>query len=332
MLFTRFKQKQIVEAPVPSKFFQAPYLDSKYDEVRKAVLASHRPIEIPISKAHKYDFETNTLERSYYDRLTSTFSAQCSPTFDGKNFSVITTHLRQRRIIYEHQSYNELLGWQPTFWDMQVSAYRSQLANGVKIGASLSTESDLLVEYPGGERLGFLFHTDSTVVRVVPVFDAPQFALITFHRRDQTDYETLLFDTEKQTFQILRAENQPIYKSSLFKEQLYFVERRGKATADRELHSTGDYDLRECDFKIVTIEAPQPLKRINGMPVAIVDEEKYAKVRAAVINETEPCFFEGCEELRLDFKKALTRAGNCSNCERNALVSKFIRIGINAIK
>ena len=334
MLYTRFQEHRILEPETAgNRFFRLPYLnDSKYDNARAAILNAQKPVRISSSRAYKYDFDSNTLETSPFDTLSSAFDSACSPVFNGKHWTVITTHLRQRRILYTHQQFDPILGWGPTFWNAPVTAYRTTLANDVNIGASFSTECDVVVLHPNGDRIGYLFHLNSNIVRMAPVFGQANLALITFHLRDQEDFHTLLFHTETGEFSEIKIKDKPVYKSSIFQDRLYYVERQGADSDARMLRYTDNWKLHECDFKIAPVKTLKELEYVGNAPSQIIANNNYQAVRAAVIDETAPCFFEGCEQLRVDYKKALTRSVNCSNCERNAIIGKFIRIGLNALK
>lgn len=62
-----------------------------------------------------------------------------------------------------------------------------------------------------------------------------------------------------------------------------------------------------------------------------VDDTQPANVKSPVSKDiipffvdSSPCWFEGCEELREEYRKELEKLGtNCPGCQRGALMRKF---------
>lgn len=75
----------------------------------------------------------------------------------------------------------------------------------------------------------------------------------------------------------------------------------------------------------------KPVMKIVTTPVHIPDEEKEA---TKLFIDSYECWFDGCEELRRQYKQELAALSdeNCVPCKKGAIWRKYIRKTVEALK
>lgn len=105
-----------------------------------------------------------------------------------------------------------------------------------------------------------------------------------------------------------------------------------------KLHFNGPdgehFALQTTHGKLVAVENKEVALRLIGkLPEADNGKPEKKRPRVPVADDEispffgkGPCFFTGCEELRASYRKeleTLAKGGNCSDCDKGAVVRKY---------
>lgn len=74
----------------------------------------------------------------------------------------------------------------------------------------------------------------------------------------------------------------------------------------------------------------KPVMRLVTVPVSIPDIEREA---LKIFVDSQPCWFEGCEEIRKAFKEELNQGNytGCAPCKKGAVWRKYLKKTVDAL-
>lgn len=108
---------------------------------------------------------------------------------------------------------------------------------------------------------------------------------------------------------------------------------RNKQFAERNIVTkTVMHPVMDKDGNPLKDDKGEPVMRMVTIPVHIPEVEKEA---IKVFVDSVPCWFDGCEKLRQEYKKELEDnklEPGCSSCKKGAILRKYLKIAVNILK
>lgn len=90
--------------------------------------------------------------------------------------------------------------------------------------------------------------------------------------------------------------------------------------------------VKDQDGNVVKGEDGQPVMRMVTIPVHIPDIEKEA---IKVFVDSIPCWFEGCQKIRDDYKNELQAnklEPGCTSCKKGNILRKYLKIAVSILQ
>ena len=90
--------------------------------------------------------------------------------------------------------------------------------------------------------------------------------------------------------------------------------------------------VKDQDGNVVKGEDGQPVMRMVTIPVHIPDIEKEA---IKVFVDSIPCWFDGCQKIRDDYKNELQAnklEPGCTSCKKGNILRKYLKIAVSILQ